>query len=191
PSVGSYAYGMLAQDAEVAPADCDGLFFLPYLQGKRTHHADGNARGVWFGLSASHTRSHLIRSVMEGITYGLRDCLEPIRGLGVQVPQLRALGGGARSRFWCQLQADILNLEIGLLNVDEGPAMGAALLAGVGAGVFPDVQAAADRCVTVREVLKPDPQAAAAYQQRFAFYRSLYPALKERFAQAATAAGGT
>lgn len=186
PLLGADAYDLLAQEAQKAPAGSDGLFFLPYLQGERTPHADGNARGVWFGLAASHTRSHLIRSVMEGITYGLRDCLEPIRALGIEVPQLRALGGGARNRFWCQLQADILNVDIALLAVDEGPALGAALLAGVGAGVFPDVQTAADRCVALREVLRPDPQAAAAYAERFAFYQSLYPALKDRFARAAS-----
>lgn len=179
---GQDAYDLLAQEAAQAPPGCAGLFFLPYLNGERTPHADASARGVWFGLSTAHRRAHLVRSVFEGITYGLRDCLEPIRAMGVAVRQARAIGGGAKSAFWRRLQADVLDVEVARLANDEGPAFGAAVLAGVGTGVFADVVQAARKTVAVVDTVAPDPEAVRHYESQFQFYRSLYPALRERFA---------
>lgn len=179
--LGASAYDLLSQQAEQAPAGAAGLYFLPYLSGERTPHVDANARGVWFGLSTIHRRSHLIRSVFEGITYSLRDSLDAIRSTGVQVDEARVIGGGAKNPFWHRLLADVLNIEVLRVRADEGPGFGAALLAGVGSGVFDDIVAAAQKTVVVKDSLRPNPAAARDYDERFAFYKELYPALRESF----------
>ncbi|OUM93482.1 MAG: xylulokinase [Firmicutes bacterium ZCTH02-B6] len=179
---GTSAYDLLAAEAQQAPPGSAGLFFLPYLSGERTPHADANARGVWFGLSTSHKRAHLIRSVFEGITYSLRDALDAIRAMDVQVGEARLVGGGAKSDFWHQLTADILNVRIGRTERDEGPAFGALLLAGVGSGVYRDIFEAVQQTVRLRDAAEPDQEAARGYDERFRFYQSLYPALKQPFA---------
>ncbi len=119
---------------------CEGLIFLPYLAGERTPHADPNAKGVFFGLTLRHQKAHLIRSILEGVTFGLRDSLEIIRHMGISVKEVRALGGGARSSLWRQMQADIMNLEMATLNITEGAAFGAAILAGVSTGVYGSIE---------------------------------------------------
>ncbi len=176
------AYDLLSRQAEQAPPGSAGLYFLPYLSGERTPHADAHARGVWFGLSTSHRRSHLIRSVFEGITYSLRDALDAIRAMNVHVDEVRLTGGGAKSAFWHQLTADILNVGVSRTRMDEGPGFGALLLAGVGSGVFDDIVQAVDRTVRLRDSVQPDAAAARTYEERFKFYQSLYPALKQSFA---------
>lgn len=175
------AYDLLARQAEQAPAGAAGLYFLPYLSGERTPHVDANARGVWFGLSTTHKRAHLIRSVFEGITYSLRDSLDAIRETGMAVDAARIIGGGAKSPFWRTLLANILNIEVARVNVDEGPGFGAALLAGVGSGVFNDIVEATDKVIAVQDSQRPDVVQAHDYDQRFKFYQSLYPALRESF----------
>lgn len=179
------AYDLLSAQAAQAPAGSAGLYFLPYLTGERTPHADSSARGVWFGLSTSHKRAHLIRSVFEGITYSLRDALDAIRAMGVDVAEVRLVGGGARSTFWHQLTADVLGVAAARMQMDEGPGFGALLLAGVGSGVFNDIFEATERTVRLRDSVQPDAAAARDYAERFAFYRSLYPALKQSFAEVA------
>ncbi|HEY8417149.1 MAG TPA: xylulokinase [Limnochordales bacterium] len=179
---GMSAYELLSAQAQQAPPGASGLYFLPYLTGERTPHADANARGVWFGLSASHKRAHLIRSVFEGITYSLRDALDAIRAMGVDVDEVRLVGGGAKSAFWHQLTADILNVRVARMQMDEGPGFGALLLAGVGSGVYRDIFEATERTVRLRDAAEPDAAAAQDYHERFRFYRSLYPALKQSFA---------
>ena len=132
-------------------AGSEGLFFLPYLSGERTPHADPDARGCFVGLTLSHDRRHMIRAVMEGVTYSLRDSLEIIRELGVPVNQIRASGGGSRSPFWRQIQADVFGQKVSTINAEEGAAYGVALLAAVGAGAFKDVVEACDATIRVVE----------------------------------------
>lgn len=181
---GMDSFVLLNHEAAAAPPGAGGVVFLPYLNGERTPHADPAARGVFFGLSSAHRRSHVVRAVMEGITFGLRDSLELMRAAGQPVSTLRAIGGGARSELWLQMQADILEATVERPQVDEGPAYGAALLAGVGAGWFRDAHEAV-RHVAVRATYEPDPATREAYARNYRIYRDLYPALKEVFARAA------
>jgi len=140
-------YELLSEIAARAPAGCEGLIFLPYLTGERTPHPDPHARGVYFGLTLRHGKPHMVRAILEGVSYGLRDSLEVMRGLGVAVEQVRGSGGGIRSSLWRQILADIFGAELVTVKPTEGAAYGAALLAGVGAGVYADVPDACDRTV--------------------------------------------
>ena len=167
---------LMALAAAVAPG-AEGLIFLPYLSGERTPHLDPLARGAFVGLTTRHTIGHIVRSVIEGVTFSLRDGLEIMRGLGLEIAQIRATGGGGKSALWRQIQADIYGAEVATLAAEEGPAYGAALLAGVGAGVFPSVVAAADACVRVTGTVAPGPDA-AAYAQLYPIYGELYGALR-------------
>jgi xylulokinase len=172
------AYEILAREAANAPAGSLGLFFLPYLQGERTPHLDAYARGGWIGLSAIHDRRHLIRSVLEGVAFSLKDCFAIIAEQGLHIEQVRATGGGAKSPVWCQIIADILGVELVTTSAQEGPAFGAALLAGVASGVYPSVQQACALTVRSLERTAPDPERAALYASAYETYRALYPALK-------------
>ena len=125
-------YDLIIREAEKIPPGSDGLLWLPYLMGERTPHLDSQARGMWFGLTAAHTRAHLIRSILEGVAFSLRDSLEIFQELKIPVEQIRASGGGSRSFTWRQIQADIYGKELVTLRTSEGSALGAALLAGVG-----------------------------------------------------------
>lgn len=179
-AVGVDPYDVLLDDATRVPAGCEGLIFLPYLCGERTPHPDPHARGVFFGLSARHTKPHLTRAVVEGITFGLRDSLELLRGLGVTGTQVRVSGGGARSALWRQILADVFGVRVVTTNVTQGAAFGAALLAGVGAGVYPDVVAAVERVVRLTSQTDPGP-ASRVYAGLYPRYRALYPALASEF----------
>ena len=172
------AYETITREAENAPPGSDGLLFLPYLQGERTPHLDPYARGGWIGLTASHDRRHLIRSVLEGVAFSLKDCLSIIREQGLHIDQMRATGGGAKSPLWRQIIADVLTTELVLTNASEGPAFGAALLAGVASGVYSSVQEACEQTVHVTQRTEPNSQTASSYAQAYETYRALYPALK-------------
>jgi xylulokinase len=174
--VGRGDYDQLSNLASQAPPGAEGLVFLPYLTGERTPHLDPRARGAFFGLTSRHDLSHLTRAVMEGVAFSLRDSLEIMVELGTNPAEIRATGGGARSPFWRQLLADVLRRPIVRTLVDEGPAYGAALLAGVTAGVFEDVDEA---CATVSlrpDVCEPDGSRAGTYDDYYGSYRDLYPA---------------
>jgi xylulokinase len=132
-------YELLTEQAAVAPAGSEGLIFLPYLTGERTPHADPDAKGAWIGLTVRHGRPHLIRSVLEGATYAMRDSLEIIKSMRVPIRQIRLSGGGARSSFWRQLQADVYGQRVVTINAEEGPAYGVALLAMVGTGAYKSI----------------------------------------------------
>lgn len=161
------------------PIGAEGLVFLPYLTGERTPHLDPLARGAFVGLTARHNAGHMVRAVMEGVVFSLRDGLEIMRALGLSVGEVRATGGGARSPLWRQMQADVYGAEVATLAAEEGPAYGAALLAGVGTGLFADVGDAVGRCVVVGGVTQPDPAARARYEQVYSIYRQLYGELRE------------
>ena len=179
--------------ASEVPPGSEGLVFLPYLSGERTPHLDPGARGAFFGLTARHAEAHMTRAVMEGVVFSLRDGLEIMRGLGVPVEDVRATGGGARSALWRGLQADVYGEPIRRTAADEGPAYGAALLAGVAAGTYRDVEETSSVVSLREEVTAPDPQRAKAYDEYYEVYRSLYPATSEamsRLTGLASAAGG-
>ncbi len=175
-------YDLLTAEAATAPVGSEGLIFLPYLTGERTPYPDPDARGVYFGLTLRHTKAHLIRAVLEGVAFGLLDSLELMRALGLKIEQVRASGGGARSMLWRQILADVFNSEIALLNVTEGAAYSAALLAGVGAGVYKDVEEACARTIRVTDRIEPG-AGARIYADYYPIYRALYGALAPQFKQ--------
>ncbi len=185
------AYDLLATEAAGAPVGSEGLLFLPYLQGERAPHLDPEARGGWIGLTARHDRRALIRSVLEGVAYSLRDCFAIIREQGLPIEQVRITGGGARGALWRQILADVLETELVTTQAQEGPSFGAALLAGVAAGVYPSVEAACQ--AAVRPGVRTTPNAANAriYEQYYSIYQTLYPALKASFARLGAINEGT
>jgi xylulokinase len=172
------SFAELTTEAGHGSAGAGGLTFLPYLQGERTPHADPDARGAFVGLDLGHDRGALARAVLEGVGYGLRDSLELLRELGVSPESGRASGGGARSRLWLEIVASVLGLPLERTVVEEGSAYGAALLAGVASGVFADAQEAVSACVRARETIEPNPAWASAYDEGYARFRALYPALR-------------
>jgi xylulokinase len=153
----------------------------PYLSGERTPHRDPFARGAFVGLTQRHTLGHLVRAVMEGVVFSLRDGQSIMAELGLAIGEVRAIGGGARSSVWRQMQADILGTPITTMRAEEGPAFGAALLAGVGAGLYPDVQSAVAAAVATGEVVNPQPEAQKVYDELYGLYRQLYGTLKPTF----------
>ena len=171
-------YDELTAAAEEWPAGTEGLTFLPYLSGERTPHADPHARAAFAGLTLRHDRGALVRAVLEGVAYGLRDSLELLRELGVDPREGRVSGGGARSELWLRILASVLGLPIRRTTADEGSAYGAALLGGVAAGVFRDVHEAVATCVRLLDPVDPDPQWVDAYEHGYRRFQLLYPALR-------------
>lgn len=178
-------YELMTAQAAAAPAGCEGLFWLPYLTGERTPHADPHARACWIGISARTTRNELVRSVMEGATFAMNDAVTILRSRGVPIRQIRLSGGGARSDFWRQLQADIYAASCATINSAEGPAYGVALLAAVGTGRFKDIRQACASAIKITRTIKPQARLKKLYTEHYARYRELYPALREQFGELA------
>ena len=172
-------YDRLADEAAKTPPGADGLLWAPYLMGERTPHLDPNARGALVGLTAQHTRAHVIRAILEGVAFSLRDSLTLFREIGVPIESIRLGGGGARSPLWQQIQADIYGMPVELVEADEGGAYGAALLAGTGTGNWPSVEAACESGVRLAKRVKPNPKTSALMDLQYAEYRKLYPALHQ------------
>jgi xylulokinase len=171
-------YDVLAQEAAAAPAGSEGAFWVPYLMGERTPHLDPNARAALVGLTASHTRAHVIRAIMEGVAYSLQDTFTIFGEMKIPVASIRLGGGGARSPLWRQIQADVYGHEVEIVAAEEGAAYGAAILAGVGAGGWPNVEQACDAVVRVAKRVAPSPKDSAVMQTAYPTYRQVYPALK-------------
>ena len=171
-------YDELLAEAATADPGAGGVLFLPYLSGERTPHADPRARAAFTGLGLEHGRAALVRAVLEGVSYGLRDSLELVRGLGVRAESGRASGGGARSRLWLRVVASTLGLPLELTAAEEGAAFGAALLGAVAAGACADVHEAIDACVRTRERIEPDAGWSRAYEAGYPRFRALYPSLE-------------
>jgi xylulokinase len=169
----------LVAEAERWPPGSEGLLFAPYLAGERTPYPDPDARGAFVGLSVRHDRGALVRAVLEGVAYGLRDSLELLRELGVQPEVGRVSGGGARSALWRTIVSAVLDLPLETTAAEEGAAYGAALLAGCRAGTFADPHDAVARCVRVHGRTNPDPEWVAAYADGYERFRRLYPTLKQ------------
>ncbi len=175
-------YDLLTQEAAQTPAGAEGLLFLPYLSGERTPYADPLARGAFVGLTTRHHRGHIVRSIMEGVTFSLRDSLAIFDELKIPVQEIRATGGGAKSPFWRQIQADAFNRKVVTVNSQEGPAFGVALLAAVGCGAYRNITEACKATIAPTSAFQPQPEAAREYDQLFPIYQKLYRDLKGDFA---------
>ena len=183
--MGKDPYFLMDQQAERVPIGCNKLLYLPYLMGERTPHLDPDCRGVFFGLSAIHTKYDMLRAVMEGVTFSQRDSVEILREMGVDLKEMLACGGGGSSPLWRQMLADTFNCEVKTVVSKEGPALGVAILAGVGAGIYKSVE---EGCRAVIRTNPPQPPIAEnvpQYEKFYQIYRSLYPALKDSYQQLA------
>jgi len=174
-------YYLMDKAAEKVEPGSNRLLYLPYLMGERAPHLDPDCRGVFFGLSAAHTKRELLRAVMEGVTFGMKDSLEIIKELGVEINEVRASGGGGKSPLWRQMQADIFNTDIYTINSSEGPALGVALLAGVGTGVYKSVPEACEATIKVMTKQSPNSANVGVYNEYYKLYRKLYHSLKDDY----------
>lgn len=179
---GTDAYQIMDELASKVSIGAGRLLYLPYLMGERSPHPDPDCRGVFFGLSAIHGREHLIRAVLEGVAYSQRECVDIFREMGVTINDMAVTGGGGKSPLWRQMLADLYKCPVSTLQTDEGPALGAALLAGVGTGVYGSVEQACEATVRKKLVLQPDESATKAYEPYYQLYKKLYLDLKEDFA---------
>ncbi|ACM59693.1 xylulokinase [Caldicellulosiruptor bescii] len=174
-------YILMDQEAELANPGSDGLVFLPYLMGERTPILDPYAKGIFFGITAKHTRREFIRAVMEGVVFSLKNCLDILNEMGIEVKEVRVSGGGAKSKLWRQMQADIFEMDVWTLNSKEGPAFGAAILAAVGAGEYNKVEEACDVMIQKVESCNPNKDLFEVYRRTYKLYNSIYPRVKDLF----------
>jgi len=176
------SFDELLNEAQGVPPGSEGLYFLPYLSGERTPHPDPDARGAFIGLTLRHKRAHMTRAILEGVGYGLKDGFNLLQNAGVgAIHQIRASGGGTKGILWRQILASVLGNELVSINTSEGAAFGAALLAGVGAGAWPDVKTACRETIKVTAQTLPDPHMMDVYTKTYPLYTSLYPTLKDSF----------
>lgn len=172
---------VLGDEAAKVPPGSEGLFFLPYLSGERTPHADPDARACFIGATLAHGRGHMVRAIMEGVAYAMRDSLAIIQEMGVPVKEIRASGGGSKSPLWRQIQADVFGQKVVTINAEQGPAFGVALLAAVGAGAYKNVEEACRATIKVVAETPLNKPAAKTYDQGFPIYQQLYRSLKNDF----------
>lgn len=170
-----------AEEAKINNLGENHVYFLPYLMGERSPHNNPNARGTMIGMSMDTTRTDITQAVLEGVAFALRDSMEVANQLGIDVKRTKICGGGAKSKIWVQIIANVLNLEVDLIANEQGPAMGAAMLAAIAAGEYKNVQEAADLMVHIVATVKPQPEIAAKYEQRYQTYRRIYPACKDLY----------
>lgn len=184
--MGKDPYELITSEAAQSPIDANRLLYLPYLMGERSPLLDSDARGAFIGLSAIHTKSDLIRAIMEGVSYSQRQCLDVFREMGVNVSDMVVCGGGGRSPIWRKMLADVYSCPVKTTVSAEGPALGAAILAGVGAGVYASVQEGCTAVVRTGETQKPEAERSAAYETFYQIYQGLYPTLRDSFYLLAT-----
>ena len=170
-----------AEQAGITKLGENPVIFLPYLMGERSPHNNPNARGMFIGMSMDTTREDMTQAVLEGVAFGLRDSLEVARSLGIDVRRTRICGGGAKSPLWRRMIASIMNLKVEMIENEEGPALGGAILAAVGCGEYPDVETAAARLVHVADTIEPEPELVEKYEERYRRFHALYPAVKDLF----------
>ena len=178
-------YYLMDKEAEKVPVGANRLLYLPYLMGERTPHLDPDARGVFFGLSAMHTKRDILRAVMEGVSYSLRDCVEVFREMDINVSDMMACGGGGSSPLWRSMLADLYNCPVKTASSKEGPALGVALLAATGAGIYSSVPEACKAVVKTDKVQQPEAERVPEYEKYYKLYTEIYPALKAEFAKLA------
>lgn len=157
------------------------VFFLPYLMGERSPHNDPRAKGAFIGMGMETTRKDMTQAVLEGVAFAIRDSYEIARSLGIDIERTNMCGGGAKSPLWRKILANILDLKVDILTTEEGPALGGAMLAAVACGIYPSVEAVADKVVKVKETVEPDPELVKLYDERYEIYKSLYPDLRELY----------
>ena len=182
---GCDAYDYINCDVESVSLGADRLIYLPYLMGERTPHLDPDCRGVFFGLSAIHTRKHMLRAVMEGVSYSMKDCNDILKEMGVEVDDMMACGGGGRSAVWRQMLADMYGCTVKTVAAKEGPALGVAILAGVGAGIYDSVEAACEKMIHTDKSCDPIPEHTAKYEEYHKIYKNLYTCLKDQYKELA------
>jgi xylulokinase len=170
----------LLKEAEESAVE-DDVFYLPYLMGERTPHNNPNCRGTFIGMNITHERKHMTRAVLEGVAFSLRDTFEIMKAMGIQIPVISINGGGSKSRLWCQIIADVLNVKVIKINADEGPSYGAAILAAVGQGQFKTVEDACNSFIKVTESIEPNAEHVDIYNKKYGKFREIYPAVKELF----------
>ena len=180
-AMGRDPYDLLAAEAARVPAGADGVLWAPYLMGERTPHLDPEARAALVGLAANHGRGHIVRAILEGVSFSLKDTFTIFQELNVPVRAIRLGGGGARSPLWRQIQADVYEQPVEIVAAEEGAAYGAALLAGVGVNLWPSVDHACDSVVRIAQRTEPEPAAVATMRTSYGYYRKLYPALRQVF----------
>ena len=180
-SMGVDPYELMTEEAKQVPIGADRLLFLPYLMGERSPLLDADARGVFFGLSGIHTKRDMLRAVMEGVVYSQRDCLDVLREMGVSFTEMLATGGGGRSPFWRQMLADNYDCPVVTVQNSEGLALGVAILAGVGAGVYESIPVACREILKFHEAQKPSEESKGAYAPYYALYQELYRSVKAQF----------
>lgn len=178
---GTDVYAVLDKMAEASPIGANRLVYLPYLMGERTPHLDPRARGVFFGLSAMHTKGDFIRAILEGVSYSLLDCVNLLKETGADVSDMTICGGGSKSPFWSQMLSDVYGIKMKTVACSEGPAYGAAILASVAAGTFPTVEAACRELIHENTFYTPDSAAHRDYQKYYNIYQSLYPCVKDLY----------
>lgn len=179
--MGKDPYFIMDKQAERIPIGAEHLLYLPYLMGERTPHLDPDCRGAFFGLSAMHTKQHLLRAVMEGVSYSQRDSVEVLRGMGVQIKDMLACGGGGTSPLWRQMLADVFNCPVKTVASKEGPALGVAILAGVGTGIYKSVEEGCRAVIKTNPAQNPIAENAVQYEKFYKLYTQLYPALKDSY----------
>jgi len=178
---GCDSYDLINKDIESVPVGSDKLIYLPYLMGERTPHLDPDCRGVFFGLSGVHSKKHLLRAVMEGVSYSLCDCNDILKEMGVNITQMMACGGGGKSPIWRQMLADLYNCDVKTIQQEQGPALGVAILAGVGAGIYDSVESACDKLISEKSATSPVAENVTKYDQYHKLYQKLYKDLKEDY----------
>lgn len=178
-------YYLMDKQAERIPIGAERLLYLPYLMGERTPHLDPNCRGAFIGLSAMHTRQHMLRAVMEGVVYSQRDSVEVLRSMGVKINDMLACGGGGTSPLWRQMLADVYGCPVKTVVSKEGPALGVAILASVGTGIYKSVQEACKEVIKTNPAQNPIAANSAEYEKFYKMYTELYPALKESYGKLA------
>lgn len=174
-------FDILLKEAECSPVGSNGIVFLPYLMGERTPHSDPNAKGTFIGLNITNNRADMTKSILEGVCFGLRDSLEILKDMNIPVKRARVSGGGAKSRLWRHILADIFNTDVEIINSEEGPAFGGAILASVGCGLFGSVDEACKSLIKVVEVVKPHSENVQKYNKVYKVYTGLYYTLKNTF----------
>lgn len=170
----------LLDEAKDADID-DHVFYLPYLMGERTPHNDPNCRGTFIGMNMTHQRKHLTRAVLEGVAFSLRDTFEIMKSMGINTPVISINGGGAKSKLWCEIIAEVLNVTVVKLNANEGPAYGAAILAAVGDGLFNSVEEACDSFIKITDSIEPNQAHVELYNKKYEKFKAIYPATKDLF----------
>lgn len=169
------------EQEEIVKLGENQVFYLPYLMGERSPHNDPSARAAFIGMSMDTTREEMTQAVLEGVAFGLRDSLEVARNLGIQIERTKICGGGAKSLLWKKIIANVMNLKVDVIESEEGPGYGAAILAAVGCGEFENVESAVDKLVHVVETVEPDTELVEKYEKCYRKFKKYYPALKGLF----------